>query len=400
MNLPDGFATRLHAALGLTGTEKPRVSYVSLANDVARVQRFWVSGVQDPKSQKATYAGMFFDLVEALGAEGQLFSVKETDPVAGLSVRIEKLDSDGAVGGEVIHQIVDRIRAFCPHLVVVSPSISPDIIPMIASEFPTVYYGHSLLWPAHFDRPKATLKERLVRWVRLRRNAKKLKGVAGLIAASEACMRQYRSIIGHPVHEVSVTRQILSPVHVTTKSQMRHLLYVGGIEDWGGVAALVASFKTLRAQCPELTLTLIGDGPRRAEFEAMANSYNGLSFASGFDAEVQQQQVAKADLLVVPEPADALIGTPTFLPEGLINGLPALVSSTTPLREAEQDLCVVYQAGDQRDLEETLRRLYLDDDAYGTISDRLPLDDASFRDASLSWGSGIAQIFGKIAGIQ
>lgn len=398
VELPKGFIPKLRSALHLSENEKPRVSYLSLANDVARVQKIWADGSHDPKSQKATYAGMFFELVDFLGAEGQLFSVKDTQPLENQPVRIECLDTgDNQV---LLKQIVERIQGFRPHLLIVSPSISPDIVPLVAGDFATVYYGHSLLWPSRWDGPEARLSELFKRWVRRQRYAKQLKDVAGLLAASDVCRQQFRGIVGSSCPEVSVLRQFVHAAEVRRKNAMRNLLFVGGMDDWSGVRDLVSSFEKLRELHPKLTLTLIGDGPLRDEFEAKAKTIEGLSFASGFDAQIQQEQVLNADLLVVSEPADTLIATPTFLPEALVCGTPALVSSTVPLAKAESVGCAVYRADDYGDLEKQILNLYENEGAYRELCAKLPLDDAPYRDASQSWGSGIAQIFGKIAGIR
>ena len=70
VEVPAGLPDALRKTLGLRRDERFRISYLSLANDVARVQHYWAQGEGDPRSQKATYAGMFFELVEKLGAEG------------------------------------------------------------------------------------------------------------------------------------------------------------------------------------------------------------------------------------------------------------------------------------------------------------------------------------------
>lgn len=398
VELPDGFLPRLRTALSLREDEKPRLSYLSLANDVARVQQYWAEGVQDPKSQKATYAGMFFELIEALDAEGQLFSIKETKPPRGQPVRIERLDDANGDKADLVPQIIARIQGFRPHLLVVSPSVPIDIVANVARDFPTVFYAHSLFWPARWDGPDVGLKDRLKRWVRCRRYQNKLADVAGLIAASDVCLQQFRAITGGEVPEVSVTRQLLTAPEVKSKSSMRRLLFVGGMDRQSGVRDLVASFEKLQGHCPDLQLTLIGDGPFRAEMEAKAENTEGMHFASGFDAQVQAAQVQLADLLVVPEPADALTGTPVFLPEALVCGVPALVSSTVPLSSAERVGCDIFKAGDFGEMENRLRHLY-GDDAYQDLCARVPVDDAPYRDATQSWGSGIARIFGEIAGI-
>ncbi len=394
IELPEGFGTQLRNDLALVEDEKPRISYLSLANDVARVQQYWVDGVHDPKSQKATYAGMFFELVEALGAQGQLFSTKDTKAPLEQPVQIERFDASSA---NLIGQVVARIQAFKPHLLVISPSVSPDIIPMLAQDFPTVYYAHSLLWPARWDCDDASLKERLKRWVRSRRFKNKLKNVKGVIAASDVCLRQFRAIVGNDYPEETVTRQFLHVSKQVEKKSMRNLLYIGGLDDWSGVNAAVAVFKAIKADLPNLTLSLIGEGPKQAEYEEMAPTVDGLRFVSKFDATEQMKQVAMADLLIVPEIAQTLTGMPFYLPEALVCGLPALVSSSVPLRDDEERGCVVYKAGDQEDMIRQIRRLYGDTAEYKDLAGKLPLNEDPFRDASQSWGSGIARIFGHIA---
>lgn len=401
VELADGFPADLRASLGLLPDEKPRVCYLSLANDVARVQQYWVSGENDPRSQKATFAGMFFDVVKALDAEGLLFSTFPTEPPTDQAVTIAAVPLEAGQGHHEIpiELIVDRLAQFDPHLVMISPSLPLEIIPEIAAKFTTVYYAHSLFWPCDWDSVALPLKARLKRFVRTRRARAKLKNVKAVMAPSEVCLRQFQTVVKRDIPSFICERQFYQEPQTAFEHRPSNLLFVGEMNDHSGVASLVSAFQEAKQQLPDLTLTLVGDGPKRSHFETLADATEGLTFASGYDADGQRQAVAAAGLLVIPTPANNSHGGPEYLPEALVCGVPALVSSSVFLTETEKPACLIYQANDLDDLLAMILKLNNDPVAYRSLRASLPLDSAPYFDRTKSWGSGIAWLAGKLSGV-
>jgi glycosyltransferase involved in cell wall biosynthesis len=401
VELPDGFAADLRSSLGLAPDEKPRLCYLSLANDVARVQQFWVNGENDPRSQKATFAGMFFDVVKALDGAGLLFSTHPTEPPAGQAVTIANLAHRVGQDHHDIEfgPILERLAQFAPHMVMISPSLPPDIVPEIAVKYPTVYYAHSLFWPSDWDADRRSLKLRVKRFVRMRRARARLKNVKAVMAPSELSLGQFRAVVKRDVPSFICERQFYEEPQTASGRKPSNLLFVGGIDDHSGVADLVTAFSQAKQKLPELNLTLVGDGPKRQHFEKLAEATDGLNFASGFDAIAQQRAVAEAGLLVIPSPAVNSQGGPDYLPEALVCGVPALVSSSVFVTEAEKPACFTYKSENLDDLCAQILKLNNDPVAYRSLRASLPFDSAPYFDRTKSWGSGIAWLAGKLSGV-
>ena len=232
VEIADGLPEALRAKLQLATGEKLRLCYLSLANDVARVQHFWAQGKGDPRSQKATYAGMFFELVDKLGAQGLLMSLFDTEPPKDQAVKIAKIERQPEVGGgkSIVDQVMEHVEEFQPHLVVISPSISAEIIPQIVQICPAVYYAHSLFWPDGRDAKGASIKGRLRELVRKRQNRRNLAGISGILAPSDIALQQTLGLVGRglPV-EISRNQFILTPENISPQSA-KSLLYIGEFE--------------------------------------------------------------------------------------------------------------------------------------------------------------------------
>ena len=401
VEIAEGLPAALRVKLRLADGEKLRLSYLSLANDVARVQRFWAEGKGDPRSQKATYAGMFFELVEKLDAEGLLVSLFDTEPPSNQPVKIGRVDREVADNGgkSIVDQVAEHVRDFRPHLVVISPSIPGEIVPKVADVCPTVYYAHSLLWPVDWGHRGAPLKARLRKFVRALRSRRNLTNISGILASSNIALEQALGVSKGALPMETARNQFIFPPKSLCPSTARRILFIGEFESKAGVDLLVSAFREVRAKFTDATLTMIGTGPKNEELSRLGESLDGLSVQVGFDAESHQQALENSDLVVVSDFYSAMKALPTYLPEALISGIPALISSATPANMEELAHCETYQWDDPDDLVRQLKRLMLDDAAFQKLQSILPMDASPYFDRSQSWGSGIARLLAKIYGI-
>ncbi|MES2154727.1 MAG: glycosyltransferase family 4 protein [bacterium] len=75
---------------------------------------------------------------------------------------------------------------------------------------------------------------------------------------------------------------------------------------WKGVDVLVRAFRILLRQVPAVTLTLVGDGDRRAEFEALSREFHGALRVVGRLPEAQLiEQYRRAAVVVLPSTSEA-----------------------------------------------------------------------------------------------
>ncbi len=119
----------------------------------------------------------------------------------------------------------------------------------------------------------------------------------------------------------------------TGRRRGKRLLFVGRLAAVKGVAVLFEALKSLREHHPDLTLTLIGDGPERPALEGLANNH-GLSGIVTFLGYRSQDDVAAAlgahDLFVLPSFAE---GVPVVLMEAMAAHLPVIATQVGGVSE-------------------------------------------------------------------
>lgn len=117
----------------------------------------------------------------------------------------------------------------------------------------------------------------------------------------------------------------------------KRLLFVGRLAAVKGVPVLFQAMQAVAADHPDLSLTLIGDGPERRMLEDQARAM-GLSGKVHFAGYKGQAEVAAAlretDLLVLPSFAE---GLPVVLMEALAARVPVLTTRIAGVGELVED---------------------------------------------------------------
>lgn len=87
-----------------------------------------------------------------------------------------------------------------------------------------------------------------------------------------------RGFPGHKVHLIrhGVDLEFFRPNR--TETEWGNVLYVGRLIELKGLHFLIKAIARVRRQFPDVSLTVIGDGPQRAEFEALAREELGTKF--------------------------------------------------------------------------------------------------------------------------
>lgn len=110
-----------------------------------------------------------------------------------------------------------------------------------------------------------------------------------------------------------------------------NLVFVGRLTPIKGLLVLMAAFAAARAQMPDLTLTLVGDGADRAHLERLAAPMgDAVRFAGFLSQEGVAETVAAADALVLPSFAE---GLPVVLMEALAAGKPVIATQVAGVGE-------------------------------------------------------------------
>ena len=113
----------------------------------------------------------------------------------------------------------------------------------------------------------------------------------------------------------------------------KRLVFVGRLAAVKGVPVLLEALARLRADDPDVTLTLVGDGPERDWIERRIAEL-GLSGAVTITGYLSQSDVAaelaRADIFVLPSFAE---GVPVVLMEAMATGLPVVTTRIAGIPE-------------------------------------------------------------------
>lgn len=141
-----------------------------------------------------------------------------------------------------------------------------------------------------------------------------------------------------------------------------HILFVGRLSAVKGATLLLEAFASLRGAFPAARLTIVGDGPLRAELEAKAQALmfgDAISFTGYLSQDEVSDLLARADMLVLPSFAE---GVPVVLMEAMASRIPVVASQVAGIPELVRDGVsgFVVPAGDMATLIDRLGRLLSD----------------------------------------
>lgn len=137
---------------------------------------------------------------------------------------------------------------------------------------------------------------------------------------------------------------------ITAPSTSDTVLYVGRITEEKGIAVLLKAWQQYKGP---LRLTVVGDGPTRRQYEAMAPA--NVTFAGLLDRLDVARRMLDARALVFP--TLLFEGQPMSLVEALGAGLPSLVSDSPGLRETLGDSGFFFRPDDAGELLDAIRGL-------------------------------------------
>ncbi len=173
----------------------------------------------------------------------------------------------------------------------------------------------------------------------------------------------------HIIH-CGVDPALFKPVEHTGKGT--RLLTVGRMASVKGMPVLLDAIKQLHIEHPDLTLTVVGDGPERKAFEQHAETL-GISSAVNFVGYQSQAQVrerlSETDVFVLPSFAE---GVPVVLMEAMAAGVPPVTTRIAGVAELIDNGAsgLLVPPGDGASLAEAISSLLNDPDkrsAFGRV---------------------------------
>lgn len=142
----------------------------------------------------------------------------------------------------------------------------------------------------------------------------------------------------------------------------KRLLFVGRLDAVKGIPLLLDAVTQLKGAHPDMSLTVIGDGPIRADLEAQARSLDIPAEFVGYKSQAEvAQHLDSHDMLILPSFAE---GVPVVLMEAMAARIPVIASRVGGVQELVEDgkSGFVLAPGDVIALTAALDRLLSDSD--------------------------------------
>lgn len=190
-------------------------------------------------------------------------------------------------------------------------------VAMLAAEIAGLPYSFTLHGPDIFFAPEHwRLDEKIAR--------------ARFVACISEFSRSQAMLWSDPVHwpKLKIVHCGVEPERYTTGARDgTRLIFVGRLDAVKGVPVLLDAFAEARDTLPGLSLTLVGDGPDRAELEAevIASGLAGAVIFAGYRSQAEVAALlAEHDALVLPSFAE---GVPVVLMEAMAARLPVIATA-------------------------------------------------------------------------
>ena len=161
---------------------------------------------------------------------------------------------------------------------------------------------------------------------------------------------------GYPAAKIAVLpNSVPLPRRTHTPTDGQYLAFAGRLSEEKGLRTLIEAAR----QCPEVPISLAGDGPLAAELRELAS--RNVTFRGRLDQADMQRFYARARGVVLPSTCFEMC--PLTILEAMAAGLPVIASQTGGLGELVDDgrTGTLVPRGEAQPLAEAMRRLWLDD---------------------------------------
>lgn len=181
--------------------------------------------------------------------------------------------------------------------------------------------------------------------------------VDAFIALSDF-QKQIMADAGLPEHKIHVKPNFYpgTPPVVPWSEREDYVVFVGRLSAEKGAATLIDAWRQWGETAPELRL--VGDGPLRSDLEHKAGGLP-VQFLGQMPADIAQEQIAKAKLLVLP--SECFEGFPMVIREAFAFGTPVAVSNIGPLPSIVEDGIsgVVFPTAQSREITERVSDIWV-----------------------------------------
>ena len=401
--IPIEFRNRVRRFLGLDDSTPIRIMYVPGPGDLRETYPFWKRGEPYPGKAIITYSEMFFDVVDALGAQALIVERGEdhADEMRAddcTFIRLCDIDcqSRGAYWPDkksLTRQIAEHCERYEPHILVIGGDFYWPMLPRLARASGRIILSiHNMFW--QIGRRPRGLKDQsnfLVKKLLVGRH------IDAAVAVSEAAMKQFQEIAPREIpgfrsmHQLPSTLANNSDDMAQRKNQ---ICYLGRVEREKGVFDLLEAFCAVRPKHPDLKIRFIGTGTALEDLRekaATTNFADDIEALGPVGAAAVYSVLRESRLLVVPTQRAFAEGFPAVCAEAISQKTPLLVSSVVPAREVFGDAVVEFEAENSKNLAECLMLLLGNEHKLEDMRKAASTAREMLFDRSNSWGSALAQ---------
>lgn len=204
---------------------------------------------------------------------------------------------------------------------------SSATVSMLAASFADLPFSFTLHGPTELFAPESWhLGEKVAR--------------AALVVCISHFARSQVMLFSDPTHwhklrivHCGVTPERYADTPAPENGKMK-MLFVGRLAPVKGLRILMEAFGIARAENPDISLTIIGDGEDRAWVEENARRTGGVDVLGYKSQSEVAQALGQSDVLVLPSFAE---GVPVALMEAMVSGRPVIATRVGGVGELVED---------------------------------------------------------------
>lgn len=204
---------------------------------------------------------------------------------------------------------------------------SSATVAMLAASFADLPFSFTLHGPTELFAPESWhLGEKVAR--------------AALVVCISHFARSQVMLFSDPAHwaklrivHCGVTPARYDTVPASSETGMK-MLFVGRLAPVKGLRVLFEAFEAARATCPDISLTVIGDGPDRAWVAQNAGRIGGIEVLGYRSQGKVAEALGQSDVLVLPSFAE---GVPVALMEAMVSARPVIATRVGGVAELVED---------------------------------------------------------------
>jgi glycogen synthase len=381
-----------------------RIMYAAGPGDVIGTFRHWREHRDDPSQVAVTYSGQFYDVCEALGAQGFVIATHpRREIVKDGRFRIEHLGSRRDGSGRVRYQLSQLWLAL--HLIGLVIYHRIDVLVFSQGTchcFPLrllPWIGVTVIPSVHcvFYSQSTRRLSRTQRILQLLDRPFWQRSAACVLSVSPDVTRQLDALtLGRhpPVLEFLPTYRrgtFDSPSELPASQRPFRVLFAGRIEENKGVFHLLEIAKRIKAAGrEEVQFDLCGTGTAQ---ELLARQASEAGVADIFrihghcKRSTMQQMFRQAHALIVPTTTDFVEGLNKVVVEGVLASRPVITSSACPAIEYVRDAVIEVPPDDVNAYEAAILRLVRDEGLYRRAQVACLHLQEQFYDESRGWAA-------------